>query len=181
MKLNLDRIIDVDKEKVINAFKELGWVQEDIGYICTKIEKDPYRFKKKPLIEKVAVESLTNISDTKAIDSIPGIKDMTETMHLGIVVIPRILYYSDRSNRGDQAVVWMKCRFESQSSDDLEIMIKHIKEEVIPKLPWKPFYDEDAHRNNFSRPHQDRHGDWIAGFYLNPDYPKGWWENHTIE
>jgi hypothetical protein len=95
---------------------------------------------------------------------------------LSIVFYPQILHY--RENEENKSVVWIRCRVYSTNNSDFTIA-NQIKEDI--KLTGlKPFYDEDAWKNIFTRPLTDTESTQFS-FFMNPDYPNGYWENHTID
>ena len=55
-------------------------------------------------------------------------------------------------------------------------------EQVLNAIGLKPFKDEDAGGNGkiFVKQRKDMPGYVIAYCYVNPDFPEGWWENHTL-
>ena len=57
------------------------------------------------------------------------------------------------------------------------LMLPHDKAVEVSKL-LKPFYDEDATFGIYSD--ELRNGYERYTFYVNPDFPEGWWENHTL-
>jgi len=93
----------------------------------------------------------------------------------GVVIFPKLLYYNQ--DKIDQVHVWMQCRFES-TEEEVKNMVDYFRG-IFEKFDFKPFKDEDAHRGNFTL--RKRLPFTEASFYLNPDYPSGYWENHTIE
>ena len=56
-----------------------------------------------------------------------------------------------------------------------------VRKDLDLVIPWKPFYDEDATFGIYrmkTSPYDRNETQYI--FYVNPDYPDGWWENHTL-
>ena len=66
---------------------------------------------------------------------------------------------------------WVKLR---------EYMDKQIEffVEKFVKNGWKMFHDEDSYRGYFSK--EDKNGYTRLKFYLNREYPKGYWQNHVL-
>jgi hypothetical protein len=84
--------------------------------------------------------------------------------HLGIVVFSKVLNYSQESEY--MSVPWMCCRFEVEGeasnhrfSEEADVITDFLKEEIFPKLPFKPFKDEDAYKLHFSRPQPGGYAD----------------------
>ena len=49
---------------------------------------------------------------------------------------------------------------------------------IIKEFGYTPFHDEDAFCGYFSR---EVHQDMVTfKMYLNPDFPEGYWSNHTL-
>ncbi len=103
-----------------------------------------------------------------------------------------ILNYYDRSDRNNVkylSIIWTKCSFSVEydksskyPEDDKNIknIVKWVVENVLNKLSIKPFKDEDAYLGYFSFEKNEACGELIFSFYVNPDYPDGWWENHAL-
>jgi len=113
----------------------------------------------------------------------------------GIVFYPELLSYRDHYiERGDPdkdpagsrnyrandvTVPWICVRFEIEGEfpeikDLLKWMISKFKEAGYP-----PFMDEDATFNHFKK--EERRGGYTQfKMYVNPSYPEGMWENHTL-
>ena len=93
--------------------------------------------------------------------------------------------YDDGRNKRHENVTtpWLACRIELEGEHDVKWHYEILKElkNWTEKLPWKPFFDEDATSSIFRKkcsPYSRDETQYI--FYVNPDYPKGWWENHTL-
>lgn len=70
---------------------------------------------------------------------------------------------------------------DQKSSERLRFIAKTIQND-LKQLNIKAFFDEDAFLYNFSRPEFNQRRDSVSiKFYINKDYPDGYWENHTIE
>lgn len=102
-----------------------------------------------------------------------------------LVVYPHLLTYTGPESAKWVTEVWYKCRIECEYNggrdvDCFERMAANFfKETVFPKIPIKPFKDEDAFRGNFSVVRFKNHSE--MSFFLNPSYPEGRWCNHAIE
>jgi len=90
-----------------------------------------------------------------------------------------------RKTRSEEVVTpWLACRIElqgNQSTKGHSDVLKALKDWAYDKMPWRPFYDEDATYGIFRITTSPYGRDETRyTFYVNPDYPTGWWENHTL-
>lgn len=94
--------------------------------------------------------------------------------------------YKDGNNKRVQNITtpWIACKLELEGMHTANWhydVLKELKKWLYDNLPIKPFKDEDACHQIYSRQCsayiRDR-TEYI--FYLNIDYPNGWWENHTL-
>ncbi len=112
---------------------------------------------------------------------------------MGVVFYPKLLSYLDSYiERGDPekdpvgsrnyksknvTVPWICVRvcFESevQEREILKWLVSKFKE-----IEYPPFMDEDATFNHFRK--TERRGFNDFEMYVNPSYPEGMWENHTL-
>lgn len=95
----------------------------------------------------------------------------------------------NRREREDVLTPWVKCTFgveydknEKYPQDEKRIreIVGWVKKNIVEKLPFKAFYDEDAYSGNFSWDKKENLGSIYFSFYVNPDFPEGFWENHTL-
>jgi hypothetical protein len=95
--------------------------------------------------------------------------------------------YDDGRNRRSELVItpWIACRTELEGEQDTKWhydVLNELRDWVYEKLPIKPFKDEDAQHQIYARQCSAYIRDWTKYvFYLNIDYPNGWWENHTLK
>ena len=79
---------------------------------------------------------------------------------------------------------WIVCRFEFEGANKDEHLkyLKKIKEWFDKFMPYlKYFRDEDALFGCFGIATSPYSRDWTQyKIYFNPDFPNGWWENHTL-
>lgn len=88
----------------------------------------------------------------------------------GILVIwPHLLSYENVIE------IWYKCKIEPKK-EDIELVEEKLIQ-LINAMPLKPFSDEDAYKNNFSKKAFNK-GEFA--FFLNPSYRNGYWSNHAI-
>jgi hypothetical protein len=174
MDLDLSNYINKDISRVIYAFKSVGFSHEDENYIVTNIERNPNLFTNEVLVEKYISEPENLYGEI--VFGEKSIKKLENILYFGILLRPKILSYDNKQ------IVWIECRIVRDDEEELYRMINYLKEDVFPKLPFQPFFDEDAFKGNFSRieEHKEK-GTWYSTeFYVNPDYKDGYWENHVI-
>ena len=95
-----------------------------------------------------------------------------------ITLVPRLLYYYFQN--AHRAIPWIAVRIINYSDD--HPIPTFVLQEILEDLYYsnlKPFYDEDAWKGFFSK-EKTRFGEDIYICYINPDFPTGYWENHTI-
>lgn len=96
---------------------------------------------------------------------------------IGLVFYPELLSYG----YGDDSITtpWICVRFELESPDnDTERDLCKWIVESLKSAGYKPFYDEDAFRGYYKK--EERKGYNQYKCYVNPNYPDGYWENHTL-
>jgi hypothetical protein len=165
MKTNLYNDFQKDKNKVAQALIDLGY-DIDLGTGEGHYFRTPY---------------LVN-PDAKNDDYLYG-----SSIYLSVV----LLSYStgDRRHREEVLIPWVKCTFgveynklEKYPQDEKRVrdVVKWVKENIVEKLPYKAFCDEDAYSGNFSWDKKENLGSIYFSFYVNPDFQEGYWENHTL-
>jgi hypothetical protein len=97
---------------------------------------------------------------------------------IGIVLYPELLSYG-RGSDGYMTTPWICVRFELETKD----MVIHHElckwfVEKFKAIGLRPFMDEDATWNHFTK--KENNGYITYKFYVNIDYPNGYWENHTL-
>jgi hypothetical protein len=162
-KINLNDYMDKQLDFFIEKFKKIGWKQEDTHYIFKRV----------------------------GFETNPSARNKDYKYGFGIVFYAELLNYSEINNGKTEEVLtpWVVCRIQIDKNENikypidcprLQKVVNFIKEE-IKKIEWKPFYDEDAFKNNFSRPKiKENMSSVEIKFYLNMEYPNGHWENHTL-
>jgi hypothetical protein len=155
MKLNLDRYIEQELNLLDAIIQETGdWKQIDIH----------------------AYESVEKFEDQKLIL-------VTYGELLGYGYVYRAGASGDKKTCEEVVTPWLACRIELdgvQTTKGHGDVLKALKK-WTEKLPWKPFYDEDATHGIFRMTTSPYGRDETRyTFYVNPDYPNGWWENHTL-
>jgi len=95
----------------------------------------------------------------------------------GIVFYSEFLEYEEEGQ--DLLIPWVagKIEIENPTEEILKNVTDFIKEEV-EKIGWNMFHDEDSYRGYFSK--ENKNGWTQLRFYLNQEYPKGYWQNHTL-
>lgn len=137
--LNLYNYIDDQIEFFIEKFKNAGWIQEDIQYVCKK----------------------TDLQD----------------WDLGIVFYAELLEYREEGR--EVITPWVVGKLEVEETDykKLKLYTSFVIQE-LKKMGIKPFHDEDSFMGYFAK--HDNKGWTELKFYINSEYPDGYWENHTL-
>lgn len=96
---------------------------------------------------------------------------------IGLVFYPELLSYSEEKE--EATVPWICVRLELENTDPkIEgDLLKWITNR-FSEINYKPFYDEDSYRGNWRK--EERRGWNKYKMYINPDYPEGYWANHTL-
>lgn len=108
---------------------------------------------------------------------------------LPLIISPKILHYPIGHKLGIVSNIWYGCYFEVNEKL-IDVALTYFVE-LFEKIKYKPFTDEDAKakyfipykaENNVFPTSLLRGKKYIkTGFFLNPDYPNGYWHNHTID
>jgi hypothetical protein len=114
---------------------------------------------------------------------------------IGVVFYPELLSYRDNFikrgnpeihppdhpiyNGSNVTVPWICVRFEleNESQSVARDLCKWLVS-IFKEIGYPPFMDEDSTFNFFRK--QERNGYTKYQMYVNPDYPEGYWENHTL-
>jgi len=116
----------------------------------------------------------------KGKDNFPQLKGML------LSIFPKILHY--QQHRIIESHIWYGCYF-GINQKLTHTAIAYFKE-LFEEMKYKPFKDEDAFLRHFVPYKEDKKTlfNIIKGyrlinsaFFLNPDYPNGYWQNHTID
>jgi hypothetical protein len=106
----------------------------------------------------------------------PDSRDDEWKPKIGVVLYPELLTY----NFGQQYVTpWICVRFELETKD--MTIHRELCKWFVDKfkaIGIEPFMDEDATWNHYKK--EERNGYTKYHLYVNPDYPNGHWENHTL-
>jgi hypothetical protein len=96
---------------------------------------------------------------------------------LGMVLYADFLKYEEEGQ--DLLIPWVvgRVEIENPTEEILKNVTDFIKAEV-GNIGWKMFHDEDAYRGYFSK--EDKKGWTQLKFYLNREYPNGYWQNHAL-
>ena len=159
MKQNLAHQIENEIDLLVQTFINIGWDCEDGRFLSKKME------------------FITN----------PTAKNQEWKYKVSMVPYAKLLAYTEEGI--DMLVPWIYFRIEIDDDElaqypDAIKRVQQVAEFIkgeIPGTGYKPFYDEDAFRGNFTRPERRENSKSVEfGFYLNIDYPDGFWENHTL-
>jgi len=122
----------------------------------------------------------------------PDIRNEDWKTKIGIVFYSELLSYSDTYIKRETAsehessnnvygvtVPWICVRFEleGEANNISRELCKWIVN-IFKGIGYYPFMDEDASFMHFSK--DERRGYTKYKMYINPDYPEGYWENHTL-
>ena len=92
---------------------------------------------------------------------------------LGLVFYPELLSYNN------QTTPWICVRFELEGYDSETV--RDLCKWLVQKFKdvgLYPFMDEDSTWNYFRM--EEKRGYTKYKMFVNPSYPKGYWENHTL-
>jgi hypothetical protein len=168
MKIDLLADFEFDKAKVVKSLIDLGF-DVDSGTGEGNYFRTPYE-----------VNPVANNEEYK--------------YGSAIYVSPEFLSYfyvknKDRKNGKYVLIPWLKCTFSvsydktakyPQDEKRVRDIVGWVREHIVDKMPYKAFYDEDAYAGNFSWKKKDNARFLEFSFYVNPDYPEGYWENHVL-
>jgi hypothetical protein len=106
----------------------------------------------------------------------PDSRDDEWKPKIGVVLYPELLTY----NFGQQYVTpWICVMFELETKD--MTIHRELCKWFVDKfkaIGMEPFMDEDATWNHYKK--EECNGYTKYHLYVNPDYPNGHWENHTL-
>ncbi len=98
-----------------------------------------------------------------------------------------LTYY--KKDTGCVITPWIKCNIHIENNEYIEYInecprlinvVEYIRLE-LDRIGLKPFFDEDSFYNIFCKPKENKNvGSVSTSFYLNIDYPGGFWCNHTL-
>jgi hypothetical protein len=124
----------------------------------------------------------------------PDAKNEEWKNKIGIVMYPELLSYSDHYiDRGNPevdsagsrnykvksvTVPWICVRFELEGEQPIAKDLCKWLVQKFKDIGYYPFMDEDAAYNHFAK--DERRGYTKYKMYVNPSYPEGLWENHTL-
>ncbi len=100
---------------------------------------------------------------------------------IGLVFYPELLTYRDPANfpEKDCTVPWICVRLELETpTPELERELLPWLVEVFGEIDYAPFHDEDSFRGYFKK--EEKRGWNKYKMYVNPSYPKGYWQNHVL-
>ena len=99
---------------------------------------------------------------------------------IGIVFYPELLSYGNGSS-GSQRTPWICCKITLEGEKD-QAMVRDLLKwtaSLLEKSGYNPFMDEDAKLNHWKEEKKNGYTDYSC--FVNPSYPDGHWENHTLE
>jgi len=115
--------------------------------------------------------------DTAYVNHVVDINDKEVEVH--IVFFPKLLFYRDTNyNTPWVTIPWICGRWFYNEMDDYLIsqgeVIGELKNVIKHFTGLTPFKDEDALGGYLNM------DDGEPCFYINPDFPEGYWANHTL-
>ena len=90
-------------------------------------------------------------------------------------------------NEHDKEVMtpWIQFTFslrEDLSKEDTTQIFQWFRDLLMNSHGYKPFKDEDGKFDYFTKgKYISNAKDYEYSFFMNADYPKGWWDNHVID
>lgn len=159
--MNTDIATDINLEisEIAEKLQTIGWKVVDKGYITKNI----------------------------GISTNPDARKEEWKTSLGLGMWPQLLTYHDGISW--VTIPWICIQLGISSDDSVKYPedSKRLKEvcdfilNEFRKINLKPFFDEDAYRNHFSKPQVKQNlGQTICKLYVNPSFPDGVWSNHTL-
>lgn len=107
---------------------------------------------------------------------------------IGIVFYPELLSYTERyvnpetnelsRMREHVTIPWICVRFELEGDQSISMDLCKWLVSIFKEIKYTPFKDEDATYNHFAK--EESRGYTKYKMYVNPSYPNGMWENHTL-
>jgi hypothetical protein len=98
---------------------------------------------------------------------------------LTMTLSPSLLTFRKEFGQSSTYEIWIECSLIIGPKENSENSAKFMIEE-FNRLLYKPFKDEDAYYSYFKRVDQHNSKNSALSFFINPDYPSGWWCNHTL-
>jgi hypothetical protein len=118
----------------------------------------------------------------------PGVPNKNYEYATSFSIYPELLTYTDPETYGKNSRVhkwvttpWLCIEMEIEGQDEMTLrkFCRWFKDTFVETSGIHPFKDEDAFMGFFKK--RDGKGYSTIKMYVNPDYPKGVWENHVIE
>lgn len=117
----------------------------------------------------------------------PDAKNEEWKTKISLVLFIDLLAYSENysdnyKSVGQQLTPWVVCRTEIENGskhEEIKKILEWLKNKIVESTKLKPFQDEDAYLMYWKS--EEANGYTKYSCYINPSYPDGWWENHTIE
>ena len=117
----------------------------------------------------------------------PDAKNEEWKTKISLVLFTDLLAYSENysdnyKSVGQQLTPWVVCRTELEGErkhEEVKTILEWLKNKIVESTKLKPFQDEDAYLMYWKS--EEANGYAKYSCYINPSYPDGWWENHTIE
>jgi len=116
----------------------------------------------------------------------PNSRNESWKTKIGFVLYPELLSYCTRDEKRKTewvTVPWICVKIEIEDSEYVtdESKQRELCKWAVAELTeagYTPFHDEDAFAGYFKK--DDRKGYVTFKMYINPDFPDGYWSNHTL-
>lgn len=117
----------------------------------------------------------------------PDAKNEEWKTKISLVLFTDLLSYSSNYKEeyksvGQQLTPWVVCRTEienGQEHEEIKKILEWLKNKIEESTKLKPFQDEDAYLMYWKKEEGKDYTKYSC--FINPSYPEGWWENHTLE
>jgi len=117
----------------------------------------------------------SNREDNTYLEMKTGIKGIE---NIGIVFYPKLLTYGFGSTEAITPWICVRLEIEDGLAEDSIRKLLRWMVSIFKNIGYFPFMDEDATAQHFSK--DERKGWTKYSMFVNPDYPEGIWENHTL-
>ena len=161
MKINLHKYLEYESDTIKFIFLKLGWNHQDLMWASKE-------FAGKEIL----------------LSCYPDLLGYTYVYRPGAYGVYGPGEKEDKRVSEEHLIPWIACSFELEGIYTTKWhmdVLKELKDWLKDNFPLKPFYDEDAKCGIYRMTTSIYTPEWTRyNFYVNPDFPNGWWENHTL-